>query len=56
VNFAECLHDGTRLKADPGHRTGSKPLIMNCPACGKQYTLSDTGIVEITPGEGPELR
>jgi hypothetical protein len=47
VNFAECPYDGNRLKADPSHRPGVRPVIMRCPACSKQFTFSDDGIIEI---------
>lgn len=47
MNFAECPDDGNRLKADPSPRPGVRPLIMRCPACGKRFTFSDDGIIEI---------
>jgi len=46
--------DGTRLKADPSHRVGTRPVIMRCPACDKQYTFSADGIVEVrAQGDSP---
>jgi hypothetical protein len=53
VNFAECPDDGNRLKADPSHRVGARPVIMRCPACGKRYTFSDDGIVEVRAEDDP---
>ena len=53
MNFAECPDDGDRLKADPSHRRGARPLLLRCPACGKRYTLSDNGIVEVRTEEDP---
>jgi hypothetical protein len=53
VNFAECPDDGSRLKADLSHCIGARPLIMRCPACAKQYTLSDDGIIEIRAEDDP---
>jgi hypothetical protein len=52
VNFAECPDDGTRLKADPSWRTGVRPLLMRCEVCGKRFTLSDAGVVEVGPEDG----
>jgi hypothetical protein len=52
VNFAVCPNDGNHLKADLSWRVGVGPLIMGCPACGKRYTLSDAGVVEVEPEDG----
>jgi hypothetical protein len=53
VNFAECPDDGNRLKADPSHRVGVRPLIMRCPACGKRYTVSGPSIIELGMQDEP---
>lgn len=56
MNFAECPDDGNRLKADPSRRLGARPVIMKCPACGKRYTFSDNGIVEVGAEDDPPPR
>jgi hypothetical protein len=53
VNFAECPDDGNRLKADPSHRAGARPVIMRCPVCGKRFTFSAEGIIEIRAQDLP---
>jgi hypothetical protein len=44
--------EDTRLKADASWRVGASPLLMRCPACGKRFTLSDAGVVEVEPEDG----
>jgi hypothetical protein len=50
VNFVVCPDDGERVKADPGPRTGARPPILVCPACGKRYTFSGGDLTEVEPG------
>ena len=54
MNFAVCPEDGAHLRADPGWRRGTSPPIMRCPQCGKRYTLTDAGVVEIEPESGQD--
>jgi hypothetical protein len=49
VNYAVCPGDGTHLKA-----VQVWPLLLACPSCGKQFELTDQGIIEVPPGK-PEL-
>jgi hypothetical protein len=44
VNFAVCPDDGAHLKAV---KLRPPPPLLVCPACGKQYELTDQGVVEV---------
>src|SRR5947207_15531710 len=45
-----------QAKTDPSWRIGARPVLMRCPACGKRYTLSDTGVIEAEPEDGSARR
>jgi uncharacterized protein YbaR (Trm112 family) len=45
VNYAVCPEDRTHLKA-----VQVRPLLLACPACGKQFELTDQGVVEVPRG------
>lgn len=54
VNFAVCPDDGARLKAV---KLRPPPPLLACPACGKQFHLTDQGIVVVPESGGgdPEV-
>jgi hypothetical protein len=56
VNFVVCPYDGTNLKVVLPGANPASPLLMTCPACGKQFRLVRGKAVEADPdGEGPEI-
>src|SRR6266568_1379805 len=38
-NFAVCPYDDAHLKAQQRRPDPARPLILTCPACGKQFKL-----------------
>jgi len=47
VKFAECPDDGAHLKAV---QVRPPPPLLVCSTCGKNFELTDRGIVEVPRG------
>jgi hypothetical protein len=52
VNFVVCPYDDTHLKAVRQPAGPVRPLLMHCPACGKQFKLVGGRATEADQGEG----
>jgi hypothetical protein len=54
MNFVVCPYDGSNLKAAQ-RPNPPLPLLMRCPACGKQFRLAGGKVIEVTQdGDGSQ--
>jgi uncharacterized protein YbaR (Trm112 family) len=51
MELAVCPDDNVPLKALPRPPDRARPLLMTCPACGKRFTLTTSGVTEAA-GDG----